>query len=94
MRTIEQEKADEELTTAIINCIKVYNAETEDVLTDYIVLCATQTINSDGDVETSHPVLMQDSSMPWYRIFGLVELHKTIMARRMFEDATGFNDVS
>ena len=78
-RTDEQIKADEALTTAIQNAVQVYGLNDEGAtLTDFMVLTAMQQITDDGVVRTTHPVLLPDGDIPWYRIYGLLTIHAKI----------------
>lgn len=81
-RTPEQIEADERVTQAIENWLRVYefdgSAEGDGVprvLTDYVVLTATQGFMPDGDTVTGHPYILRDNTLPLYRAIGLVQTH-------------------
>lgn len=76
-RTDEQQKADEALNEAIQNSLEAYGIS-DGMVTDFIILMATEKIVEDDIVVTCHPVLMRDGDLPWYRILGLMEIHRKL----------------
>lgn len=83
LRTEEQIRADEALEKAIDDCIKAYGIGNDHVLSDFVVLCATQQLTDDGVVLTSHPALFKGGDIPWYRVLGLIEAHKAISVHHL-----------
>lgn len=87
MRTESQKVADQELEAAIVKCLKEYGLnETGEVIADFVVLCATNRIHDDGVVQTDYPILIQNGDMPWYRITGLMEMHRMLAFKSMGGD--------
>ncbi len=79
-RTPEQKAADQALTDAIDAVYRAYNhvealteADGPVVLTDYVVVCAFQGWDSDGDQFTQIMLTPRDGDMPVYRILGLLD---------------------
>jgi len=79
-RTPEQIEADEGVTKAIEHWLRVYKYDgSEDdggmrVLTDYVVLMATQGWSDDGDHVIGYPYMLRDSAVPHYRALGLIQV--------------------
>lgn len=87
IRTDDQKKADESLEQAIQYCLTAYGISTGgQMLNDFAVLCVTSELNQDGIVLTRYPVLMPNGDMPWYRFFGLLEMHKELATRTIGSD--------
>lgn len=78
-KTAEQVKADSTLADAVQNALRAYDIEDGFTLVDFVVLIAAQRLDADGTIYTTHPVLMRDGDIPWYRIMGLMEIHKKLM---------------
>lgn len=85
-RTLEQKKADEAVTQALIGWLRAYELDgsaSDDniprVLTDYVVFMATQGFMPDGDTITGHPYIVRDMQMPLYRAMGLAQVGMEIM---------------
>jgi hypothetical protein len=80
VKTKEQIDADTRLSDAIQNAFTVYGISDDGfTLIDFVILTATQKLEDDGTIYTGHPVLMRDGDLPWYRILGLIEIHKKLM---------------
>src|SRR5215831_15558009 len=81
IRTSEQVKADAKLAEAVEMCLRAYNLDLDgsEVLSDFIVLCATQKLNEDNTLITGYPMLLRDGDIPWYRVVGLLSIHEGII---------------
>lgn len=77
-RTDEQKRADEQLTAAILAVRNAYHGDDEYLLTDYIVLTAETRFDEHGDQYTAYSRLYRDGDMPWYRILGLLDVHRQL----------------
>jgi hypothetical protein len=78
IKNSEQINADEALTRAVEGCLKAYMPEHASAytLTDFVVLTSLQQITSEGVVVTRHPMFMSNGDLPWYRVLGLIDIHK------------------
>lgn len=86
VRTEDQKKADESLEAAINDCMRVYGMPDDgEVISDFVVLCATNTLHKDGVVQTNYPILLAGGDIPWYRILGLLETHLTLAKSNLLE---------
>lgn len=76
--TQEQIDADLALSNAIEQCLKAYVGENanEYTVTDFVTLAAIQKITDEGVVVTRYPMYVQGGDMPWYKIHGLIEVHR------------------
>ena len=74
-RTPEQKAADDALTAAIEGCFNAYVAPDEHhwVMSEYVVILARQTYDSDGDGITAVASLFRDGDVPTHRAIGLLE---------------------
>lgn len=78
-RTLEQRKADEALEDAIKKCQHAYHDEDREfLLTEYIVLTANMRLD-EGQEVTSYGRMYRNNDMPWHRILGLLEIHRTLV---------------
>lgn len=60
------------------------------MLTDYLVIAATQGIDGDGDASTGISfVLPHDQEMPLYRMIGLIEFSRTRIKAMVAPDLRG-----
>ena len=83
-RTEEQIAADNNLTDAITKCLQAYSDGDYDfVLSDYAILMTASRINDDNEVETSYPTLLRDGDLPWYKVIGLIEMHRALAKAHM-----------
>lgn len=80
-RTAEQIAADDAVTKALEEWLRVYQLDGSApgdgdprVLTDYVVFMATQGWTSEGDTVTGYPYVLRDMNMPMYRAVGLAQL--------------------
>lgn len=77
-RTDAQVKADEALATAIQDALSAYGfLDNGEMVTEFLVLNVTQKL-VDDNIVTSHPVLMKDGDMPWFKIMGIMTIHQKI----------------
>lgn len=87
VRTDDQKTADADLEAAIIGCLRAYGFEEDgEVLSDFVILCSASRLHNDGVVETTYPILLRDGDIPWYRILGLIEIHRTLAHRTLGTD--------
>jgi len=85
-RTDAQVKADEALTAAIQNALEAYGVvDPGEMLQEYVILSVSQRITDDGVVLTNHPVLFTDGDLPWYKIIGIIEIHRKLADRLMLD---------
>lgn len=77
-RTEEQKAADAGLDEAIKRALLAYEADPEYLLIDYIVLTAETRFDDKGQQYTAYTRLYRDGDMPWYRILGLLDMHRTL----------------
>ena len=88
VRTAVQKQADEELEQAILKCMQAYGMlEEAEVIADFAVLCASNKIHPDGVVQTNYPTLLPNGDIPWYRLLGLLEMHKTLAVKMISRDS-------
>jgi hypothetical protein len=84
IRTDVQKQADDQLEAAIQNCLKAYGITDEDeIIADFVVLLATNKLHGDGVVQTSYPILLPGSDIPWYKVLGLIQAHEVMAKTRM-----------
>jgi hypothetical protein len=84
IRTEDQRKADELLEQAIAACLSAYGiTEDDELIADFAVIIATNKLYPDGVVQTKYPILMPGADIPWYRVLGLIETHRTVCKIRM-----------
>jgi hypothetical protein len=79
VKTEDQLKADAALAEAIQATLTAYELNDGFTLVDFVVLTATQKLEDDGTIYTSHPVLLRDGDLPWYKILGLMKIHEKLM---------------
>jgi len=73
-RTEEQIAADDNLTAAIERVAKLSGVLTDgDMLGDFVVVAATQTMDSDGEIEHAHISLFRNSGIAGWAAVGLLE---------------------
>jgi len=86
----EQIDADRKLTEAVEECMRVYVGDEVQkyVLGDFVVLSAIQMLTEDGILVTRYPVFLRDGDLPWYRVFGLIDMSKIQLEKH----ATGTED--
>lgn len=77
-KTQEQVDADMALYEAIERSMRAYLPDhaSDYTLTDYVTLTAVQKIDSDGLIVTRYPMYVRDGDIPWYKIHGLIDVHK------------------
>jgi hypothetical protein len=92
-RTPEQIAADDGVTKAIEEWLRAYHFDGSDdndgiprVLTDYVILMATQGWDSDGEAMTGYPYCLRDSALPHYRSLGLIQIGLELIASSMNEE--------
>lgn len=92
-RTPEQVAADNGLTEAIEKWLRAYefdgSADTDGsprVLTDYVVMMATQGWNRDGDAMTGYPYCLRDNAIPHHRALGLIQVGLELIASSMTDE--------
>lgn len=85
-RTDEQKAADEALTAAILKCREAYGADNQYLLTDYMVLTAETRFDEDGDQITAYTRIYREGDMPWYRILGLIDVHRQLVHHHFTSD--------
>lgn len=74
-RTPEQIAADDGLTAAIEATARAYNVVSDgDMIGDYVVVAATQELESDGDIKHSYVHLLRDGSIAGTVAVGLLEM--------------------
>lgn len=85
------QQARERLKDAIENYLRVYEWDGSApgdgdprILTDYLVLTATQGWNKEGDTITGHPYIFREG-MPLYRALGLIEVSAGLIASTIGE---------
>jgi hypothetical protein len=88
-RTDEQKTADAALTLAIEHGMGAYGWDVG-LLTDYVVTVVAQKFTDEGDMHTTYGNLYRDSSMPHYRILGVLRC-ATIQAERAFNNDDDFS---
>lgn len=87
-RTAEQQAADEALATAVHNVLIAYSLHPSDsMITDYLVLAASQRIGEDGDGFTKYNWISQGEGAPWHTLFGLMDVSRQIMEGQRAESA-------
>lgn len=72
-RTPEQVDADNELTAAIEKALASRDF-TPGLLTDYVVVVASQRFDADGDMRTEYGSLYREDGLPHYRVMGLLQV--------------------
>jgi hypothetical protein len=73
-RTPEQIEADEQLTSAIERCAYAYGMyDSGDVIGDYLVICAIQKIDAEGELAHSSNMLFRNGSISGTMAIGLTE---------------------
>lgn len=74
-RTTEQQAADEALTAAVRQIAEAYASESDAgwMLTEYLVVYATQGWDDDGDQCTSLGTATMDGTTPIHRLLGLAD---------------------
>lgn len=84
-RTTEQIAADENLTEAINQALQAYGYEEDFILTDYMVIAAQTKLDEDGDQTSAYAYLYRDSSMPYHKILGLMEVARARAAYHLMQ---------
>lgn len=77
--TPEQQKADAELEAAIISSMRAYGLDVDRMLTDWVVLCASQGVSDEEEGTTSYQYLTPGRYVTWHRLLGLIESVRLII---------------
>ena len=87
-RTPEQIEADEQLTSAIERCAYAYDMyDSGDLIGDYMVICAIQKIDEEGELTHSSNMLFRNGSISGTMAIGLAEAAAfDLKARRCNDD--------
>ena len=72
---VARKAADDQLTEAVRGVLDAYDyADPTRVLTDFVLIAATQGYDTDGQGEQAYHWFLRDGDLPWHRIFGLLEV--------------------
>jgi hypothetical protein len=86
-RTPEQVEADDALTAAIEQVIRVYYAgEDAYVLSEYVVITCQQRYDDDGDGITAIGTMYRDGDVPPHRALGLLEYARARLKKTICDD--------
>lgn len=82
---MDRKEADAQLRQAIIQTLKSYGWYDDRVLTDYLIVAASQGFDNDGDDTTGYNYLLPEGQMGWHRVIGLLKTVETLMKRDLMK---------